>query len=81
MKNFKQYLEMVQNSGEDDYKKILNAPEGISNGIYKDIDSMGGIIAFDPAKYENINIPFITFRDFNSDVKDDIIWYCDKIIY
>ena len=24
-------------------------------------------------KYENINIPFITFRDFNSDVKDDII--------
>ena len=32
-------------------------------------------------KYENINITFITFRDFNSDVKDDIIWYCEKIIY
>jgi hypothetical protein len=24
-------------------------------------------------KYEKINIPFITFRDFNSDVKDDIM--------
>ena len=23
--------------------------------------------------YEKINIPFITFRDFNSDIKDDII--------
>lgn len=23
--------------------------------------------------YEKMNIPFITFRDFNSDVKDDII--------
>jgi hypothetical protein len=23
--------------------------------------------------YEKLNIPFITFRDFNSDVKDDVI--------
>ena len=67
MKNFKQYLEMVQNSGEDDYEKILNAPEGISNGIYKDIDSMGGIIAFDVTIYKNINIEKLIDKYINSE--------------
>jgi hypothetical protein len=53
MKNFQQYLEMASTNNK--YQQILNARESNTN-VYKDINSMGGIIAFDPTIYKNINI-------------------------
>ena len=53
MKKFEQYLEMAQ--AQNNYQKILNARKSNKN-VYKNIDRMGGIIAFNPAEYKNINI-------------------------
>lgn len=54
MKKFEQYLEMAQ--AQSDYQEILNAREN-NTDVYKNIDSkFGGIIAFNPTVYQNINI-------------------------
>lgn len=49
----------------NDYDVIINA-DNSNNNVYKDIDSMGGIIAFNPNIYKNIKIKELINKFINS---------------